>query len=753
MSDSSVKHFDYLIDHDAELEDALGLSNLTKKINRCRCVGREEPDLPLSECRKILEAALRKLTGTSPAQIDLIELIGRTENTRLFNKKTFDNRSMSHICNEIRRLGNSGVHWTPDAKPAMAKEVLELLDDFLRWCAERLQLIPHYPEGTAYPTDPIFISKTPDETEELIRKAKLASNLSGNKAIEKNAEEAINRANAFDSSTESKLQKIKESLKQVEKIGGSTAEEQNREAHAAQQQLFDSLQTSTKTIESEKKEINARFDDVNKEIDEILNEHDFVNRLLHGDKHATEEQLAIMAFPKGSNSSTNILQIAGGAGTGKTLCLLAKTISEIDDHGQTELFTSPKKKALFVCFNKPLANYVRGILSTYKGFSPDINVINYDRLINQLSRPKPEEDFSPYANDVRYPLGSEILYAKQKKSNKFEIELKFAQGTVAKRYPNQAKEYYLNPSNDEDLSWMIDEIRWIEARFKDEADAISNYPKAERKGRGRKRVPRETARRIILEVWTEFNKLLKENNRYTIEQATKKLLGSNQLPTYDAIAIDEVQDLSLLSVKLLLRFRRSQATKVFISGDENQKIYQRDFTWKELGKDLTGYTITLHENKRNSKAIESFSNRLLGVECSYGEANDGVCVKNADDNWIIERVRELAGVPDQTTALIIGNEKKKWEDDLEKAGIPAAHEQQGTAGNGTIHLIGNFEGKGLEFDNVVVDYSQEVGEDEEEEKRLRYVHFTRARRRLYIRYQGTPPKLLTEYYADFLDRD
>lgn len=102
-------------------------------------------------------------------------------------------------------------------------------------------------------------------------------------------------------------------------------------------------------------------------------------------------------------------------------------------------------------------------------------------------------------------------------------------------------------------------------------------------------------------------------------------MESNQLPAYDAIAIDEVQDFSLLSIKLLLHFRKSQATKVFISGDENQKIYRRDFTWKELDEDLTGHTITLHENKRNSNAIESFSNRLLGNECPYEKKPLGQC--------------------------------------------------------------------------------------------------------------------------------
>ena len=67
-----------------------------------------------------------------------------------------------------------------------------------------------------------------------------------------------------------------------------------------------------------------------------------------------------------------------------------------------------------------------------------------------------------------------------------------------------------------------------------------------------------------------------------------------------------------------------------------------------------------------------------------------------------------------------------------------------------LYVLGNLMGKGLEFDNVVVDYTHEISGDEEEEKRVRYVHFSRARTRLYIRHQGTPPRLLQKYYGDFL---
>lgn len=44
--------------------------------------------------------------------------------------------------------------------------------------------------------------------------------------------------------------------------------------------------------------------------------------------------------------------------------------------------------------------------------------------------------------------------------------------------------------------------------------------------------------------------------------------------------------------------------------------------------------------------------------------------------------------------------------------------------------------KGLEFDNVVVDYSKELySDDAAREKRVRYVQFTRARKKLLIRYE------------------
>jgi superfamily I DNA/RNA helicase len=379
----------------------------------------------------------------------------------------------------------------------------------------------------------------------------------------------------------------------------------------------------------------------------------------------------------------------------------------------------------------------------------NINVESYDEFINQLVRTRPKkgyEHLAGYATDARY-TGFRIIYSS---NDEYAALLQDAQETVAVQYPDRVKEYYLDSSDAEGFEWVKDELQWIEARFEDEQAAIEDYPKARRVGRGTRHQPNERIRKIILEIWTEFNRLLAKNRRYTIDQATKRLLCSNSLPSYDAIAIDEVQDFSLLSIKLLLRFRRSDTAKVFLSGDENQKIYQRDFTWKELDEGLKGRTITLRKNMRNTSAIRHFSGRLIGAECPHDAAKDMVHIVDADDARTMELLRKLTDPRLNQTAALITGRQRNWEELLRSEGIPFSRKPAGDILSPGLYILGNLKGKGLEFDNVVVDYMQEFSEDEEEEKRLRYVHFTRARKRLYIRYQHTPPKLISKYYADFL---
>ena len=741
-----LKHFDYLVDHASDLETSLGLTNLAKDIDHWRHFGMEYPDGPLVGSRKIIETSLRTLTEPLPDdRMSLNSVIEYAVNQGVIS------RTMAYKCHEIRNKGNLGAH-TMTVKAIDAQMSLDLLDDFLRWCAEELKIIPVHLSNDGVPNDPIFIVRSDDELTEMSKKARIAAAIGNDKSIEKKAREAKDEAEACDDSVMSDLQKMEELIRQAEELGVSIAKNKDKEAMAAQQTLFSGFERKIDAINTERQAVSEHFEKVSIEVQEILNEHDFIQRLLQGNGQATVEQHGVMAFPRGSNSVTNILQIAGGAGTGKTLCLLAKLISEVDDRGQGNLFNEQGKKALFVCFNKGLANYVRKILAGYDrhGSSLNIDVESYDEFINQLVRDRPKKGFeylAKYARDVRYSH-ERIIYGT---NEQYEELLKTAQATIAERYPRRANDYYFNSSDEDEFKWLKDELQWIEARFPSDSDADTNYPKAERVGRGRQHLPSEQIRRIILEVRNEFNALLRENGRYTINQATKRLLQSDSLPTYDAVAIDEVQDFSLLSIRLLLRFRKSRDSRVFLSGDENQKIYQRDFTWKELDKDLRGHTITLNKNMRNSTAIRHFSNRLIGANCSYEAAKNMVYVVDADDMRTVDLLRRLNNTAQRRTTALITSRRDEWQDILSSAGIPYSRKNPGDILSPGIYILGNLMGKGLEFDNVVVDYTNEISEDEDEERRVRYVHFSRARRRLYVRYQGTPPKLLTKYYADFLE--
>lgn len=742
MEVSVPKHFDYLDEHSSDLEAELGLRDLQRNITRWRLNGMDDPESVLVGCRKTIELTLKKLAEPLPdSRMNLRDVIDYCEDEGIFS------HSMALKCHEIRRKGNSGAH-AARVRAIDAQIALDLLDDFLRWCAERFLLIePSNGEGTA-PSDSIFIIRSEEEIAEVSQKARIAAALDNNRGLERKARAAKDVLEACEDSQMSDLQKMEALIKQAEEIGVSIAKSKDPQATAAQQALFEGFTNKIDSLKAERREVELRFDAVNAEVQEILNEHDFIRKILREGKQATVEQHGVMAFPRGSNSKTNILQIAGGAGTGKTLCLLAKLISEVDNQGQGSLFDTGTKRALFVCFNTRLAKYVRGLLDQYENTGLAIDVESYDNYINQLVRQRPKQGYehlTNYAADAKYS-SARIVYS----SNDNYIDLlRNARDTVRARYPNRAKDYYLDPSDDAGFQWLEDELQWIEARFDDANDAKTKYPKARRVGRGTRRQPSEEMRNIILEIWSEFNKLLTENGFYTIDQATKRLLHAKSLPAYDAIAIDEVQDFSLVSIRLLLRFRRSENSRVFISGDENQKIYQRDFTWKELDEGLRGHTITLRKNMRNSSAIEHFSGRLIGADCPYEAASSMVHIVNADEARTIELLRRLVDPALGETAALITSDFGRWANILQSARVPYKGDFSSITTPG-LYILGALAGKGLEFDNVVVDYVRELSEDEEEEKRLRYVHFTRARKRLYIRYLGAPPRLLTKYYSDFL---
>lgn len=754
MGEATAKYFDYMPRCGEALQARLGRADLATKIPLWRKHGTEDPDAVVTGCRNIAENALRILVDDKDAAMRFVDLIGYAEDEGLIDK------AMACKFQEIRRLGNNGAHRS--VKVIDAQMALELIDDVLRSLIVRFGIDEDMPPSVPRGADAIFVVRTEDEISQLSRRAKTAALISGDADIEREVRSAGAAARKQGQDAAEVMERLAGLLAEAKALNVDSADGGSQETAVLRERLFEECDEVVESVRQSMEDAAQRAVRAESRVDEILSEHDFIEKLLRGRGRATESQFEVMAFPRTSTTSVSILQIAGGAGTGKTLCLLAKLISDVSDGGQMSMFGERPKKALFVCFNKSLAGYVRKLLAEYPSTAGNIEVVHYDEYINQLVRNTPKDGFEhlrPYAQDVRYPLiteGGSRRYWKIAYDSDVEPILRRAMGRVAERHPSQKEAYYLDGSSSENTDWMLDELRWLEARYEDEREAAAlntskdPYLRAARTGRGTKRRPGEEIRKIILEVWAEFRASLAAQGRYTIEQATKRLLKSNSLPSYDAIAIDEVQDFSMKSVQLLLKFRSAAKARVYLSGDENQKIYQRDFTWKELDSSVRGHTITLRENKRNSYAIRCFAERLNGTKCPIEDARNKIHLVDADEQRVVGLLRNIAQRAQGQTTALIGN-VGHWMGVAARAQFPLrCPEEPGDVLTPGFYAIGELIGKGLEFDNVIVDYRGMLADDLAGEKRLRYVHFTRARQRLYIRYEGEPPELLRECYADFL---
>ena len=118
---------------------------------------------------------------------------------------------------------------------------------------------------------------------------------------------------------------------------------------------------------------------------------------------------------------------------------------------------------------------------------------------------------------------------------------------------------------------------------------------------------------------------------------------------------------------------------------------------------------------------------------------------------MLNAAQDFAKDPKATTVIIIGGNREDYRS-WGKLTKEAQVQHVGDADDESNLLFASpREVKGLEFDNVVVDCSAYNMEDEEDLKNLMYVHFTRARKKLYVCYKGTPPLLLRKLYGDFLE--
>ncbi len=113
----------------------------------------------------------------------------------------------------------------------------------------------------------------------------------------------------------------------------------------------------------------------------------------------------------------------------------------------------------------------------------------------------------------------------------------------------------------------------------------------------------------------------KEETAYydlVIEEALKKAMKYPD--TYDAILVDEGQDFSDDMYRLLVSLLNPAINHLAIALDDNQNIYHRTQTWKELGIQARGRVHKLSWVYRSTGNITAFANKYLSPKEEKTEA-------------------------------------------------------------------------------------------------------------------------------------
>jgi len=314
--------------------------------------------------------------------------------------------------------------------------------------------------------------------------------------------------------------------------------------------------------------------------------------------------------------------------------------------------------------------------------------------------------------------------------------------------------------------------------------AWDQYRSAPRTGRGKPLTVKQRK-----DAWGIFQGTiddLKQQTLYTWSQICTKaveLLESGQVESpFDAVIVDEVQDLQPQELRLLAALTKKSPGNLMLLGDAGQRIYPGGFSLSRLGIDVRGRSTILRINYRTTDQIRRFADQLLPRKTD-----------NFDESVEDRRSRSLLAGPapqlhgcntePQQQQFVVKQIKRAIEKGLQPREIAVfarSHSQmKGTnkavsAAGIAVHNVGtdseegdsdgvNFatmhRAKGLEFKVVfVIGCSSDVMPHRfamsqltdqadidagiERERQLLYVAITRARDEAFITWVGEPSEFL-----------
>lgn len=312
--------------------------------------------------------------------------------------------------------------------------------------------------------------------------------------------------------------------------------------------------------------------------------------------------------------------LKGGPGTGKSTVALyrVRALVEILQANGIE-----KPKILFTTYTNALVAFSQQLLASLLGEDIQyVTVKTADAIIASVISQSTGKPNIASGDVLRKTIKQALIYA-----------IDSLEGNLLQR---QAQEQTLKRLS---IDYLIDEIGTvIEAR---EIKTLEAYQATPRSGRA---IPfNKTQRQAIWHLRQQFYQLLEKQELETWQQVRTRALETlgemDNPPIYDAVVIDEAQDLDPNTLRILTQVCR-HPNRLFITADANQSIYGSSFRWSDVSQDLkfVGRTGVLRVNHRTTREIneaaisylansilddEGMGNRELGIgEISHSPTRD-----------------------------------------------------------------------------------------------------------------------------------
>jgi len=312
-----------------------------------------------------------------------------------------------------------------------------------------------------------------------------------------------------------------------------------------------------------------------------------------------------------------------------------------------------------------------------------------------------------------------------------------------------------------------------------------NYRDASRVGRGKALSIKD--RKIV---WDVFEKVITKLNSKSMMDwsgickiATDLLKQGKSKSPFDAVIVDEIQDLGQQELKFISALSSKNPENLMLVGDAGQRIYSRQFNLKSLGIDVRGRSHILKINYRTTHQIKTFADKILGEfvdDLDDGKENrfqtqsllggpepflKGFVTQNEQTKYLVNQIENLIIKGFKASEIAIFARKLTQLESLEKElNFKNIKTNQISDNQNILQVNGiNFgtmhRAKGLEFKVVfVIDVSYdnlplsnilrgvsdniEKEELEQKEKNLFYVSLTRARDQTFITWVGEPTEFL-----------